>query len=55
MYLLPKNRHPQICSKCEKKIDGGDLAYTKPMKKLYCAECSYTLGFITGVDGDREY
>ena len=54
MYLFPKNRQPQKCSKCTKTIDGGDLNYTKPMKKIYCAECSYILGFITGIDGDKE-
>jgi len=54
LYLFPKNRQPQKCSKCTKTIDGGDLNYTKPMKKIYCAECSYILGFITGIDGDKE-
>ncbi len=58
LYLLPKNpknKEPVKCSKCETIIQKGDLAYSKPTKKVYCAECSFILGFITGIDGDREH
>ena len=57
LYLVPKNpknKDKIRCNKCDSIIYKGELIYTKPSKKHYCAECSYTLGFITGVEGDRE-
>lgn len=53
LYLLPKvprKKDPVKCSKCEHIIQRGDLTYTKPNCKYYCAECSFTLGFIKGVE-----
>ncbi len=49
LFILGQKPNQIYCYKCNKKINKGHLTYSKRLRKRYCAECAYTLGFIKGI------